>query len=228
MTSAAVARTVSGRIAYRSNTGAETGSERFEIVSHPGGHVLRAFCDLASIGLLRDVSIAFDLDWRPIDGFCRIIKAGSVAAASWFCIEPGAAEIEARIAGAGRVHQRLPLDAPLAYLGLHPLQGDALIAMVRGTDDPGRFVAIPALTNSTAPNGDEGLTGTPISIDVAFIGPESVTVTAGHFAARRYALRWRADWPAADLWVRADDGVFLLMRWSMIDEWYELAELRKD
>lgn len=222
------ARTVSGRIAYRSNAGPDTGSERFELVSHPGGHILRAFCDLAAIGLLRDVSIAFDANWRPVDGFCRIIKAGSLAATSWFCIEPGAVDIETRLAGAGRLRQHLPQSAPLAYLGLHPLQGDALIALVRGIGEPGRFVTIAALTNSTAPNGDEGLTGTPVAIDVAYIGDEEITVAAGSFAARRYALRWRADWPAADLWVRAVDGVFLLMRWSLIDEWYELVDVRED
>jgi hypothetical protein len=53
-------RLTSGRIAYRDGGGAEIGRERFEIVSHHDGHVLRAFCEMDDIGLLRDVTIALD------------------------------------------------------------------------------------------------------------------------------------------------------------------------
>ncbi len=38
-----------------------------------------------------------------------------------------------------------------------------------------------------------------------------------------YALRWREDWPPADLWTRVADGLFLALRWSMIAPWYELV-----
>jgi hypothetical protein len=217
---------VAGRIAYRNAAGAETGHERFELVSHSGGHVLRALCDMAAIDLLRDVTLAMDANWRPIDGFCRIIKHGTRAAASCFALTPASVDITTFLGDDTCLHQHIALSAPLDYLGLHPLQGDALIAQIRGTSAPGTFISIAAVTNSISPNGDEGLTGTTTTIDVAYLGDESLTVTAGTFAARRYQLRWRSDWPAADMWIEAATGVFLLMRWTMIEDWYELTALQ--
>ncbi|MEQ8693435.1 MAG: hypothetical protein RIC89_21670, partial [Pseudomonadales bacterium] len=84
-----------------------------------------------------------------------------------------------------------------------------------------------ALTNSIAENGDRGLYATRTQIDVAFLGEEKVTVAAGQFPARKFALRWHPDWPPAHLWVRQADCVFLKLTWSQIDSWYELAELRE-
>lgn len=64
-----------------------------------------------------------------------------------------------------------------------------------------------------------------MTIDVAYLGEETLTVPAGTFAARRYALRWDPSWPAADLWVRREDCVFLAMDWSHVAARYELTEL---
>lgn len=217
-------RLTSGRIAYRNAAGNEIGRERFEIISHDGGHIMRALCEMDEIGLLRDVTTALDLDWRPRDGFCRVIKHGKTAVTTWFGVEPGAIAVES-IRDGVRLSQRLPTAYPLLYLGLHPVQGDGMVVQVRGESDPGVFVTIAAITNSISPNGDEELYGMPCSIDVAFIGHETVTIAAGTFEARRFALRWREDWPPANLWVRKEDCVFLLMRWSLIPNWYELTAI---
>ncbi|WP_133243844.1 hypothetical protein [Sphingomonas pokkalii] len=214
----------SGTIAYRGADGVETGRERFELIAHPGGHILRAMCEIDAPALVRDVTLAMDAAWRPLDGFCRIHLAGRCAAAQWFDVEDGMVRVAGRLEGRSVPEQRIATTGRLPYLGLHPLQGDALITMLRGTDQPGRFLPIAAVTNSVSPNGDEALGTQAMTIDVAFVGETQVTVTAGSFPARRYALRWRADWPPADLWVRAD-GVFLRMHWAWIEEWYELAAI---
>jgi hypothetical protein len=227
MTGTALTVIVAGRIAYRGPTGAEIGRERFELAHHAGGHVLRAFCEMDEIGLLRDVSLSLGLDWRPRDGFCRIIKHGETAASTWFEVGPSAVCVDGIVEPHGRISRSLPTQGPLAYLGLHPLQGDALIVALRGEDRPGVFVAVDGVTNSNSPNGDEDLGMVPVRIDVAFLGHEEIDVAAGRFAARHYQLRWHVDWPPADLWVRAEDAVFLLMRWSMIPNWYELVELEE-
>ena len=211
---------VSGRIGYFTD-GLETGRERFEILRHDGGHILRALCEIDDEALLRDVTLAMDADWRPIDGFCRLVKGGEPLATMWFDVGADAV----RVFGRHGAEQRLPTPGRLAYLGLHPLQGDALIAAIRGTDAPGRFVAIDAVTNSVSPNGDEGDRAVPVRIDVAYVGVEDISVVAGDFAALRYAVRWRDDWPAADLWVRAD-FTFLRMRWALVPTVYELTTLK--
>ncbi|MGF7150421.1 hypothetical protein FHS96_004079 [Sphingomonas zeicaulis] len=218
-------RTISGRIAYRAADGREIGRERFELIAHAGGHVLRALCEMDAIALIRDVSIAMDADWLPLDGFCRVHQAGGVAATYWLEVHSDAVRVAAQVDGRSLPEQRIVTTGRLPYLGLHPLQGDALIARVRGTDRVGDFRPIAAVTNSISPNGDEALGVQPMTIDVAYLGLETITVAAGAFVARRYALRWRADWPPADLWVREQDCVFLCMRWPLIAEWYELESI---
>lgn len=227
MTMAALSRMVAGRIIYRDGSGADIGRERFELADHAGGHTLRALCEMDDIALLRDVTIALDLDWKPLDGFCRVTKAGRTAAAAWFAVGPGAVSVDGIVEAQGRIGRCLPTEAPLAYLGLHPLQGDALIVALRGNADPGVFVPIDGVTNSISVNGDEDLDAVPVRIDVAFLGHEEIDVAAGRFAARHFQLRWKDDWPPADLWVREQDCVFLKMRWSMIENWYELGELEE-
>ncbi|MET0247728.1 MAG: hypothetical protein ABW182_13340 [Sphingomonas sp.] len=217
--------TKAGRIAYRAADGREIGRERFELITHTHGHVLRALCEMDALRLIRDVTLALDADWRPIDGFCRITRFGAVVAAQWFEVGAHAVRVNATIGGKAVPEHRIPTEAQLPYLGLHPLQGDALIVEARGTSAVGRFMPIAAVTNSISPNGDEALGQQAMTIDVAYLGREPVTVAAGAFSARHYALRWRADWPPADLWVREQDCVFLRMRWPLIDEWYELVEI---
>lgn len=221
----ALATSRSGRIAYRAADGRAIGRERFELIGHAGGHVLRAWCEIDAIGLTRDVSLAMDCEWRPQEGYCRILRGGVEAAAQWFDIGADAVRVHSRIDGRAQPEQRIALAAPLPYLGLHPLQGDALMAAVRGTGQTGRFVPIAAVTNSISPNGDESLGAQAMTIAAAYLGAEPITVAAGSFAAHRYALRWRDDWPPAELWVRAEDCVFLCMRWPLIEEWYELEAI---
>jgi hypothetical protein len=217
--------TKSGWIAYRAADGRSVGRERFELVTHGGGHVLRAMCEMDEIGLLRDVTIATDADWRPLDGFCRLTRAGAVIATHWFTVGGTSVDVATQAGGGGMTVQRVETDDRVPYLGLHPLQGDALIVEARGMHAIGEYLPVAAVTNSISPNGDEAPGAQMMAIEVAYLGIEPIRVAAGDFAARRYALRWRVDWPPADLWVRERDCVFLCMRWPLIETWYELERL---
>lgn len=217
--------TRSGRIAYRAADGRSIGRERFELIAHDGGHILRALCEMDELALIRDVTIAMDHQWRPLDGFCRVQQGGRIAASQWFEIADDSVRVAAQLGGRSMPDQRIETSGRLPYLGLHPLQGDALIVEARGTDVPGAFRPISAVTNSISPNGDEALGAQAMTIDVAFQGVEPITVAAGSFVARRFQLCWREDWPPADLWVREQDCVFLCMRWPLIGEWYELEAI---
>jgi hypothetical protein len=215
-----------GRIGYY-GPGGENGREWFEMVPHAGGRTLRAFCEMDEVGLSRDVSIALDADSRPLDAFVRVIQGGAVRGSTLFLVEPGAIDCEGVTLDHGRVSQRKPLATPLTYLGLHPLVGDALVTIPRGTGRRGEFVMIDGIANSLSPNGELGLIAMPTHIDVAYLGEERVRVPAGEFEARRYALRWNPAWPPADIWVHGPLALFLRLRWEMIDAHYELTELRR-
>lgn len=215
-------RRLRGEIAYRGDDGAYLGREYFDLSSHRGGHVLRAQCLLDDARLIRDVTLSMAPDWSPLDGYCRIDRQGHTESIIWFRIGQDGVHVDQSLRGQLLPQQHLPLEAPLPYLGLHPLQGDALIVEQRGTDAPGQYRAVAAVTNSISPNGDEAVGAQRMQIHVAYLGRENISVTAGTFTARHYALRWRDDWPPADLWVRQEDNLFLLMRWPMISTWYEL------
>lgn len=217
---------ITGRIAYRASDGTELGREFFEQISHSGGRILRALCAMDDVALIRDVSLSMRPDWTPEEGYCRVTKHGKQESTLWFRVEDGGVRVDTQLAGVPHEQMFIETTQRLPYLGLHPLQGDAIITQQRGTDAIGEFRAIETVTNSVSPNGDEAPGGTRIEILAAYMGEEEITVTAGTFTARRYGLRWHEDWPTADLWVR-DDGLFLLMRWSMIDTWYELSEWKE-
>jgi hypothetical protein len=215
-----------GRIGYYGPHG-ENGSEWIEMVPHAGGRTLRAFCEMDEVGLSRDVSLALDSQSRPLDAFVRVIQHGQVSGSTLFLVEPDAVVSEGLTLEHGRVSQRKPLAAPLTYLGLHPLVGDALVTIPRGTRRPGEFVMIDGIANSLSPNGELGLIAMPTHIDVAYLGEERVRVPAGEFEARRYALRWNPAWPPAEIWVHGPQALFLRLRWEMIDAHYELTDLRR-
>jgi hypothetical protein len=220
----ALRRRITGTIAYRGADGSTQGHEYFDLSSHAGGHILRALCVLDDVDLLRDVTIGMDADRRPIDGYCRLTRGGVDEAALWFRVGADGVRVDADLAGVAQPTQHIATERRLAYLGLHPLQGDALIVTQRGINWPGRFVDVETITNSISPNGDEAVGAVLMTIAVAYVGTEQIEIAAGSFTARRYALRWREDWPAADLWVRQEDAQFLLMRWSQVPGWYELID----
>jgi hypothetical protein len=212
-----------GTIRYLS-AGQETGREWFEMIRHPNGRTLRAFCEMDDVGLSRDVSIALDPASRPLDAFVRVIKNGQIIGTTLFLLTPDHLETTGRLAASGRLSQRQRLGRPLAYLGLHPLVGDALIATARGTHNQGEFLPIAAYTNSQSPAGEEGLYAMPVTIQVAYQGTAPLEVAAGDFEARRYALRWKPEWPPATLWVHGEDALFLRLDWPMLGVSYELTE----
>ena len=216
---------ISGRILYLNDKGCETGREQFDLIKQQDGVTLRAFCEMDEIALTRDVTLTMDSLWRPLDGFCRITKCGKREASLWFDMGRRDVRLSSWIHGQ-RVEQ-VTLDLPrrLVYLGLHPLQGDALIVNARGIERPGEFVAIDCVTNSISPDGDEAVGARTISIAVAYLGEQMITVAAGTFQARHYAVRWDPAWPAADLWVRRQDCIFLRLDWTHVSARFELAEL---
>lgn len=219
---------ITGRIAYRGGDGTALGEERFELCHHAGGHTLRATCELDDIGLLREVSMTMDAHWHPLDAFSRIIRGGRLTATNWFSVDRGTVRVESRVAGAGRVSQHFDQTPPITYIGLHPLQGDALITTQVPRAHRGGYHSVRALTNSVAESGDQGLYAVPVSIDVACLGEEALEVAAGTFTAEKFALRWSPDWPPAHLWVRRGSALFLKLTWSQISNWYELVELHED
>lgn len=217
-----------GRIGYFGRDGeswTETGREWFEMVRHGERRTLRAFCEMDDVGLSRDVTMLLDGAHRPVEAFVRVIRGGEVLGSTLFLADRARLRCVGRIGGADVLEDAV-LAGPIGYLGLHPLVGDALIALARGDSAPGDYVDVPCFTNSLAPAGDEGLRALPVTIGVAYLGEETIEVAAGRYAARAYALRWKPEWAAATLWVHGPDALFLKLDWPEIGARYELTEHR--
>lgn len=219
---------VTGRIAYRDAQGQDTGYESFERLTLPGGHLLRAWCELTDAGLWREVSLAMDNDWRPRDGSCRLWHADGRMLCMSFRVEDSAVHVATLRDGLAQPPQVIPTSEPLAYLGLHPLMGDALIVHARGQHAPGCFLPVRAVTNAIDPDGDGDGPAQAMVIEVAYVGPTELTTIAGSFDAWHYHLRWRDDWPPAELCVRQGDGLFLSMTWTLTGNSYELVALQDE
>lgn len=190
-----------------------------------GGRTLRALCEMRDVDLSRDVSMNLDARSRPLDAFVRLVQRGRVRGSTLFTVHPHELVCEGRLADHGHVRQRHALDAPLDYLGLHPLVGDALVTLVRGCNRPGEMRYVAGYTNSSSPDGNEGLLAVRSNIAVTYVGQERRIVPAGEFDAAHHLLRWRPEWPEAHIWTYGSNAIFLELTWAFNDSRYVLTEL---
>ncbi|MEY4358207.1 MAG: hypothetical protein RL469_1533 [Pseudomonadota bacterium] len=219
---------ISGRIEYHTR-GEWSGREHFEMFARAdGGRTLRALCKMRDVDLTRDVSMSLDAHSRPLDAFVRLVQRGRVRGSTLFTVRPHELVCDGTLADHGHVRQRHALDAPLEYLGLHPLVGDALVTLVRGCDRPGETRFVAGYTNSSSPDGNEGLLAVRSNIAVTFIGHERRRVPAGEFDAAHHLLRWRPEWPEAHIWTYGPQAIFLELTWALNDSRYVLTTLETE
>ncbi|HWU03691.1 MAG TPA: hypothetical protein VN222_13210 [Novosphingobium sp.] len=214
------ARRHSGQIRYRTPAG-ERGREDFAIDVRESGRTIRAYCEIDDDALTRDASWTLDPAGMPVEGHVRVVQGGELVGSSWYRFTESDTECESLTRRMGRSSQRLP--GRRAYLGLHPLIGDGMIALARGRDAPGLERMIDSVTCSYDLNGETGLVALPIGIAVTYVGCETITVPAGTFAGDHYLLRWQPHWPPAKLWVYGPDCVFLRMSWEVSNTTSELV-----
>lgn len=187
------------------------------------GRTLRAYCEMDEGQLTRDASWTLDAAFRPIEGHVRVVQHGQLVGSSFYTFDKGGTRCEALTAAKGR--QTLQLPVRPTYLGLHPLIGDAMIALARGTASLGKEEMISTITCSRDMNGETDLTAIPMEIGVTFCGEEDIRVPAGTFIAQKHLLNWGRDWPPATMWVHGEDAIFLKMEWAASPLIFELAEL---
>lgn len=200
-----------GRIHYVKD-GAIHGREDFAIDVRADGRTIRSYCEIDDDDLTRDASWTLGTDHAPVEGHVRVVQGGRMTGSAWYRCTADETECESLTATMGRTSQRLPGRAQ--YLGLHPLVGDGMIALARGTDEPGTERMIESVTCSYDINGETSLVALPIAIGVTYVGKDTVTVPAGEFEADRYELRWQPHWPPAYLWVHGEDALFLRLVWE--------------
>lgn len=219
-------RHYSGQIAYLDAAGKEWGRERFSGAVHAHGRSLRALCEMDDAGLLREACWAVDQDWQPSEGFVRNIRDGKTIGSCWYAINGNTVECEGMTETDGRISRRIEADRRVEFLGTHPLAGDAITAMVRGTDAPGSARSLLCAANSMAHLGDEDLSVMLVEPEVCFVGPDRIDIAAGTFDALHYTIRWSDKVPHhTDFWIDPVDCLPLLTVLPAIGERYELVSL---
>jgi hypothetical protein len=218
----------SGKIAYLDRAGHEWGREEFSGSVHAHGRSLRALCEMDEARLLREATWSVTPDWRPREGFVRNLRDGQTIGSCWYTVQDNMVTCEGITADEGRISRQITAARPIDFLGMHPLAGDAVTAMVRGTDQPLVEKTLLCAANSMAHLGDEDLSVMLVEPVVAFIGAEQVTVRAGTFEALHYTIRWSDKVPhLTDYWIDPVDCLPLLTLLPAIGERYELIKLER-
>ena len=156
----------------------------------------------------------------------------------WFDLDhdAGTVECESRSATLGRVSQRVAFDHVPDGFGTHPIVGDGYLTRCMDVaKGPHRrtirvFVPSPDHRGATPPLLAD------VSIDLEYLGDETVTVEAGTFACRKFAfIDESADGmggtthPSYDMWITADDDHLFVQGGvgGYMATWYELVELER-
>ncbi len=205
---------VHGRLAY-THRGVLRGEERFTISVHAdGSKILRAMSEIFETRVLRDASIRLGADGCPRDAFVRLTVDDQFRGSGWFVFDAEHAEGEALQVPAGRVSQRLRLDAPVRSFGTHPIAGDAWHAMLYDMAGPRQQHFDRLMISSYAFDGATGPELLPVGFGLELLGLEQVTVPAGTFRCRHFRfLLVRTefhDHPPYDIWVTEDPACVIV------------------
>lgn len=234
-------RSVRGVIRYVSrkpdSDGQLRGLESFHFTFHGDGkRTLRATCELEipEPKILRDVLCAYDEDGRVMDAYVRLSIGDRFAGAGWYCRNGDMLELEAQSPAEGRVGTSQPYDAGIADLMMHPVIGDGYyVRHVRPVDAPSRG-RLRLLACSADHRGATPPALRPVSVTIAYLGDETVTVAAGTFRTHHYQYLDEGQeglasaHPPIDVWVTAD-GDFVYVKGKIggyFQSEYELIEYR--
>jgi hypothetical protein len=238
--------TVRGRLVYTSKKAEKLdqvrGGETFVITSHvDGARTLRAHCsiDEDSPRVLRDVTLSYNPDWSPKDGFVRLTVDEKFVGSSWYRFTPTLAECEGYTEQEGRFSTRFELDEPVRLFGTHPIQADAILTQGYDLAKGGQQEVGPIMMCSFHHRGADGpvLLKRERGVTLNFLGKETVTVIAGTFEALHFSFGKTTDdaymgkdiHPPYHVWVTADGDYVMLKAYvtGYMQTYYELSEYEK-
>ena len=233
-------RTIRGVIRYTSKKpermDEERGREFFTLTQQADGtDVLHAHCEIDDEPMVvRDVVQAMDhATCRPRDCHVRLTVGHRFEGSGWFRFHDRYVECEMINHRDGRISQRIDVDAPVRWMQSHPIAGDALLMKLFDlTQGPGKQFFDNIMLSSPDHRGATGPMLFPMAHGIQYLGAEEITVAAGTFQARRFAVVDTAanlpeEHPPYEVWCTADDDYLLLKAGvgGYMQTHYELTEL---
>ncbi len=234
-------RTIAGVMAYTSKKperlGESRGVEHFRFTRHTDGKVtLRAYVEIEDPDptVLRDIVYSLDEHGKPMDCHVRLTVGDTFMGSGWFRFTPEFVECESYGPAIGRLSQKVPLNGPIDGMGTHPVVADGyLLSLQSWTVGQKRKLRVmlpsPDHRGATPPMISE------VNIDAIYIGPETVTVKAGTFAARHFQFvddgtsGMSGAHPPYDVWITDDEDGIMLQGGvgGYMQTWYELVSLER-
>ncbi|MEM1091534.1 MAG: hypothetical protein AAF552_01300 [Pseudomonadota bacterium] len=234
-------RTIRGKLLYTSTKpermGHERGRESFIVTVHgDGARTLRAHCEIDDApSVLRDVTVSWDKNWRPLDCFNRLTIADKFEGTAWFRFTDRVAECESYNQRDGRLSQRMELDQPVPWLGTHPLVADGMCFAVFDQSGPKKQYFPNMMLTSPDHRGATGPLLFKVGFGLEYLGDETIEVPAGTFDCHKFQYTDTAEGglpeehPPYEVWCTADDD-FIFVRGAVggyMQTFYELVELER-
>lgn len=235
-------RTISGKIIYLSHKAGrmnqERGREHFTLTQQSDGMaVLHAHCEIDDEpDVIRDITSAFHYDsLQPRDGSVRLTIGGQYEGSGWFHFTDQSCTLEAHNVKTGRVSALEKLDRPAPWFGNHAIINDGFLSKLfpLGTMPEKRRINT-AIMSSPDHRGATGPELFPLCFGVEYLKDETVTVGAGRFKARKFAVIDTAqglpeEHPPYEFWCTNDaDGLFLKGGvGGYMQTYYELVSLQR-
>lgn len=216
-----------GRIAYLDPARTETGSERFSVTRYAdGSRTARCECHFDDVGLVRDVTLTLDPQWRPRDAYLHINHQGRSLGAGWFRFDGNGVFCESvDPRGAARSLSR-QFAAPPASFGAHPILNDGYWTALF---DLGRPTEVQRLANcitySKEAIGKESIGLETFDLDISYLGEENLTVPAGTFRCRAFSVQLVGLAAPFRISTWSDDYIVVKETWAEMPGSFELAEL---
>ncbi|RKR15215.1 hypothetical protein CLV91_1297 [Maribacter vaceletii] len=216
-------KTIRGYIRYTSKKperlDKERGREFFTITTQSDAKVvMQAHCEIDDApNVVRDVVLAMEKDGTPLDCSVRLSVGNQFEGSGWFRITPSYAECEMINRSDGRISQKIEVTTPVRWLQAHPIVGDGILMKAYDiSKGPGKQVLKDFMLTSPDHRGATGpLLFKMTKMSIEYIGEEEITIAAGTFKARHFAVGDTAgslleEHPPYHVWVTADEDYLFL------------------
>ncbi len=219
---------IRGRIAYLDLERNETGCEYFSATRYrDGSRTFRCECHFNDLELVRDVTLTLGPDWRPLDAYLRINHHGKALGAGWFRFGGGEVICTALDAQGAQHKLTHAYSGATPAFGSHPIINDGLWTALFDMRQPNAVQRLSdCITYSKETVGKESIGIETFDLDITYRGMEEITVPAGKFNCRRFAVHLLGLKAPFMLWTWGDDHVTVKETWTEMPFTYELAELQ--
>jgi hypothetical protein len=171
----------------------------------------------------------------PIDGFSRLSVGGIYEGCGWFNFGENAARFQGHNRALGPNQTEFPLTERTPWFGHHAIINDGFLGRLFPLGvEPQKKSLKRVMMSSPDHRGATGPELFPLDFGIVYLGDETVTVGAGTFEARKFAIVDTAEGlpeehPPYEMWCSRDAQGFFLQGGvgGYMQTWYELVELEE-